>query len=139
MKLRIIKMLWMRTGERTFIKQLCKRIPKCPTNSCFITPHCCTDWGSSLGEIFITRPFFVPRSLSSTESLRQLSEQLNGLVSQVWPCFGPFVLIIFLVSDVELSAASSRKSSSMLEMSTAILLNNEIFKHGEAKPPVLGM
>uniref|UniRef100_A0A8B9ELD1 Golgin subfamily A conserved domain-containing protein n=1 Tax=Anser cygnoides TaxID=8845 RepID=A0A8B9ELD1_ANSCY len=79
---------------------------KCPTNSSFITPHCCTDWGSSLGEIFITRPFFVPRSLSSTESLRQLSEQLNGLVSQVWPRFGPFVLIIFLVSDVELYAAT---------------------------------
>lgn len=28
-------------------------------------------------------PLFVPRCLSSTESLRQLSQQLNGLVSEV--------------------------------------------------------
>lgn len=41
------------------------------------------------------RSVFVPRSLSSTESLRQLSEQLNGLVAQVQPHFGPSVLMIF--------------------------------------------
>lgn len=28
---------------------------------------------------------FIPRSFSSTESLRQLSQQLNGLVSEVPP------------------------------------------------------
>lgn len=65
-------------------------IPKCPTN--------CSD----LGEIFIARSFFVLRSFSSTESLRQLSEQLNGLVSQVQPHFDPFVLLILLMFDVEL-------------------------------------
>ena len=42
------------------------------------------------------------RSLSSTESLRQLSEQLNGLVAQVQPHFGPSVLMIFWGSDVNL-------------------------------------
>uniref|UniRef100_A0A8C4UMV5 Uncharacterized protein n=1 Tax=Falco tinnunculus TaxID=100819 RepID=A0A8C4UMV5_FALTI len=88
MKLRIIKILWMRTGEClcVFIKQLCNRIP---TNQGFIPPQCCSDLGSSLGEIVIRRSSFVPRSLSSTESLRQLSEQLNGLVSQVWSRFDP--------------------------------------------------
>uniref|UniRef100_A0A8C2U969 Golgin A2 n=1 Tax=Coturnix japonica TaxID=93934 RepID=A0A8C2U969_COTJA len=49
----------------------------------------------SLTRMFTVRSVFVPRSLSSTESLRQLSEQLNGLVSQVQPHFGPSVLIIF--------------------------------------------
>lgn len=46
--------------------------------------------------------FFVPRSFSSTESLRQLSEQLNGLVSQVRSHFDLFVLLILLIFDVEL-------------------------------------
>lgn len=34
-------------------------------------------------------PVFIPRSFSSTESLRQLSQQLNGLVSEVPPTWSP--------------------------------------------------
>lgn len=81
---------------------VCSRIPKCPTDKSFTTPRCLTDGSSSLGGMFTIRPFFVSRSLSSTESLRQLSEQLNGLVSQVQPHFGASVLIIFLGSDANL-------------------------------------
>lgn len=93
----------MRTGECLclFIKQLCNN----PTNYGGVPPQCCSGLGSSLAEIFTARYFFVyfvPRSFSSTESLRQLSEQLNGLVSQVWPRFDPLVLLILSMIDVEL-------------------------------------
>lgn len=77
MKLRIIKMLWMRTGE--CLCWLCNRIQ---TNEGFIPALMLCCFGQLSGRSFHCQ-VFVPRSFSSTEGLRQLSEQLNGLVSQV--------------------------------------------------------